>query len=1005
MKKIRNLFKKLKNNGSSTIMVVVSMAFIGIIVGALLTAAGYAYRLRMQDVNARDNFYYVEQAMNEVYAGVGSETLKNMQDAYVYTVENMVYFDLATQTYLKRSDEEAEKMFKDKFMENVSSNAYFQKANIAASLSKYISDPNIHLDPTRLDVVEKKDANGKTELITIKNVTLTRTVQYKKAVGEYTQTISTDIEIGNPDFTVLFNSTSGGSPNIFDFSLVADMGVEIDSTMPVTIAGNIYAAADYYNKDYNKSTYKTYSGDTETTPKDEDQVFKNEYTDAESGEKVEISYQHGSVTSRVYDNNNTVNNTYYNQVSTIMNITNGESDINSRQYFDGVNKRSMYSGLFIDGSKVSILADIVIVPGSVSVMDNGFLSIYGKSGMAVSEAEVWADNFILGGYSTKVPTDKKDDNGNVVYSYNGSKADIRANMYVRDDTEINSVGSTFKLRGKYYGYGDSTSKDKRTFVPTVDLENFQREFLQYNNNSLVTDSNGNPVLSTENRGHYNSSAIIVNGEKSTLDFKDVTSIYLAGRSYIELSKKVDVAEDDDTVTDSAGNTLTNVQTIEFNPANKITNSNGTVDTVFIRDYKTGESLSFKSNQVAYIPIQYTGIPTPAVAMDGNVALSDDWGKRAYDADLHPALRGSDLFEEYFPAARFVDANDKYAIPCIMQEVSGKKYYYYDFERAYRYIASGSAGYYSSGRNPVAVSTLGAAYCDNFVAKYPSAEAYAASFIEDYVAELNDPNSVIKDYLTDITDYDGFDAGDIILPKSDSVMYSSGAITTKEGAEFNIAVKDTADLSSLFSTAYNVTATSPDATDYSDGLEKEYNYVKWNLGHFADSDSLEKTYIDDLVTDTTGKFSEASITPINKYLNFDKINSVRKLDLSSGYYVTASNENVIVDETGVVKGIILTKGDVIFGENVTGFEGLIVSGGKIYISNHMQTINASAEICRAVLRECQLSGDNDCQEFLKLFKGYEGSEIIEEIEDTDAKTIDTIDYSDVVRFNNWMKNVE
>ena len=997
-------------------MVVVSMAFIGIIVGALLTAAGYAYRLRMQDVNARDNFYYVEQAMNEIYAGVGSETLKNMQDAYVYTVENMVYFDLATQTYLKRSDEEAEKMFKDKFMENVSSNAYFQKANIAASLSKYISDPNIHLDPTRLDVVEKKDANGKTELITIKNVTLTRTVQYKKAVGEYTQTISTDIEIGNPDFTVLFNSTSGGSPNIFDFSLVADMGVEIDSTMPVTIAGNIYAAADYYNKDYNKSTYKTYSGDTETTPKDEDQVFKNEYTDAESGEKVEISYQHGSVTSRVYDNNNTVNNTYYNQVSTIMNITNGESDINSRQYFDGENKRSMYSGLFIDGTNVSILADIVIVPGSISVMDNGFLTVYGKNGMAASEAEIWADNFILGGYSAKVPTDKKDDDGNIIYSYNGSKADIRANMYVRDDTEINSVGSTFRLRGKYYGYGDSTSKDKRTFVPTVDTTNFQREFIQYNGLSPQMQ-NGQPVIETENRGHYNSSAIIVNGEKSTLNFENVTSIYLAGRSYIELSKNVDVAEEDEKVTDSSGNVLTNVQTIEFNPVNKTTDSSGNTETVFIRDYKTGESLSIKSNQVAYIPIQYTGIPTPAVALDGNVGLSDDWGNRAYDADLHTALRGSDLFEKYFPAARFVDANNKYAIPCIMQEVSGKKYYYYDFDRAYRYIASGSEKYApvnsatgKKERNPVATSTLTGDYCDNFVKEFPTAEDYAASFIEDYVAELNDPTSTIREYLTDITDYEGFEAGDIILPKSDMVMYSSGAITTKEGADFNIAVKDSADLSALFSSsAYNVrtgTATDPVlATEYSDGLEKEYNYVKWNLGHYADSASLEKKYIDDLVSDTTGKFSEASITPINKYLNFDKINSERKLNLSSDYYAIASNTTVTVNKTGLVKGIILTKGDVIFGKDVTGFEGLVVSGGKIYISNQMQTINASAEICRAVLRECQLSGDNDCQEFLKLFKGYEGSEIIEEVDDTEAKTIDTIDYSDVVRFNNWMKNVE
>lgn len=983
-------------------MVVVSMAFIGIIVGALLTAAGYAYRLRMQDVNARDNFYYVEQAMNEIYAGVGSETLKNMQDAYVYTVENMVYYDLATQTYMKKTDEEAEKMFSDKFMENVSTNPYFSDANIVASLEKYISDPNVTLEPSRLKVERKVDANGKIELITVKNVTLQRKVKYKKAVGDYTQTISTDIEIGNPDFKVLFNSTNGSSTNIFEFSLVADMGIEVDSTMPVTIAGNIYAAADYYNKDYNRSTYTNMGI---TTPKDEEQVFEKTYSDGV--ENVDIKYQHGSVTSRAYDGENAVSNTYYNMQSTIMNTTN-VADVTNRQYFDGVNKRSMYSGLFIDGTNVSILADIVIVPGSISVMDNGFLSIYGKNGMAINEAEVWADNFILGGYSSKIPTNQKDENGDTIYTYNGSKADIRANMYVRDDTEINSVGSSFKLRGKYFGYGDSTSKDKRTFVPTVDLDNFQREFLQYNGHTQVMN-NGEPVTQTENRGHYNSSAIIVNGEKSTLDFTDVTSIYLAGRSYIELSKKVDVADEDEKVTDSAGNVLTNVQTVEFNPVNKTTDSTGKTETVFIRDYKTGESLSIKSNQVAYIPIQYTGIPTPAIAQDRSVYdinLYDDWGDRAYDADLHPALRGSALFEKYFPEARFLDSKkEKYAIPCIMQEVSGKKYYYYDFDRAYRYIASGSEGYYASGRNPVAVSTLGADYCDNFVKEFPSAEAYAASFIADYVKELNNPDSVIKDYLTDITDYEGFDAGNILLPKSDSAMYSSGAITTKEGADFNIALKDSADLSTLFSSSgYNVSGSSPTATEYSDGLEKEYNYVKWNLGHM-DATSLEKKYIDDLVSDPSGQFSEASITPINKFLNFDKINSVRNLTLSSGYYAVASNETVVVNKTGVVKGIILTKGDVVFGNDVTGFEGLIVSGGKIYISNKLQTINASAEICRAILRECQLSGDDDCKEFLKLFKGYEGSEIIEKVDDGEAKTIDTIDYSDVVRFNNWMKNVE
>ena len=978
------MIKKLNNNGSSIIMVIVSMAFIGIIVGALLTAAGYAYRLRMQDVNARDNFYYVEQAMNEIYAGVGSETLENMQEAYVYTVENMVRFDVPTQTYVKISDEDAEKMFKDRFMHNLESNTYFQAANIADSLKKYITDPSVTLDESRLSVQKINDANGKLDKIIVKNVTLTRTVNYKKAVGDYTQTISADIEIGNPDFDVLFNSTSGGSPNIFTFSMVADMGIEIDSKKPVTIVGNIYAAADYYNKMYDASAY-------DKNVLDSNRKFTKTYKDA-TNKDVKFEYTHGSVTSRKYDSDSPALNTFYNLQSTIMNSVDN-ADPTKRQFFDGVNKRSMYSGLFVDGSNVSILADMVIVPGSISVMDTGFLSIYGKDGAAVNESEVWTDNVILGGYSLKVPTTEKDKDGNIVYKYTGSKATFRANLYVRDDTEINATASEFALRGKYFGYGDSTSKDTRTFLPTVDAKNFQREFLQYDSNGkLITDSSGKPVTKAENRGHYNSSAFIVNGEQSTVNLKDTKVIFLAGRSYIELSKNV-TNEDEALKGEDGkenGSSHVNIQTVEFSPTANNFSTDDPKDTVYLRDYKTGESLSLKSNQMAYIPVQYTGIPTEAVALDGKTPLHDDFGNPYYDADLHTALRGSDLFEKYFPQKRFLDDNNKYAIPCIMQEVSGKKYYYYDFERAYNMIKNADA----------VVTGIDTA---KFVRDFPTAEAYAASFIADYVKELNDEHSVIKEYLVDISDYEGFTAGDIILPKADYKIYSSGALTSKEGTKFNIAVDNTNDLNSLFSSG-DFTANGTDIMSYSDDFEKEYNYVKWNLGHYDAADNLEEKYIDDLVNDDD--YTEASITPINKFLNFDKIGeNEKKLALTSGYYVVYSGKTVTVNEEGIVKGIIITKGDVVFGNKVTGFEGLIVSGGKIYISNDMQTINASAEICRAILRECQLSGDLDCKNFLNIFKGFEGSEIIEETDSTETKTIDTIDYSDVVRFNNWMKNVE
>ena len=55
-------------------------------------------------------------------------------------------------------------------------------------------------------------------------------------------------------------------PNIFKYAMVADMGIEVNQpTVPLTIAGNVYAASDYYNKQYNESTWSDDVDDSKKT--------------------------------------------------------------------------------------------------------------------------------------------------------------------------------------------------------------------------------------------------------------------------------------------------------------------------------------------------------------------------------------------------------------------------------------------------------------------------------------------------------------------------------------------------------------------------------------------------------------------------------------------------------------------------------------------------------------------------------------------------------------------
>lgn len=993
MKKIKKLIKKLNNRGSGIVMVVIALGFIGIIVGALLMLAGYTYRQKLHDLNARDNYYYVEQAMNEIYAGVGSKTVEDMQKAYVYTVENMVEFDTVSGSYKTIPDDKANAKFKEQFMKNLENNTFFNPTNISASLSTYITNSSVELDSTKLYVdMSDRDEKGALKSLVIKNVTLTRTQEYKRsnANGFFKQSITTDIVIAEPDFVVRFNSAVQDSTNIFGYSTVADMGIEINqpSSSPLVISGNIYAGADYYNKGYNESTYKDGA-------KDENKTL------VETINEEEFEYTHGSVTSKRYSEN-ALNDRYYNEYSSL----NQPEVAGQRDTFNGVNQHSMYSGLYINGSKVSILADYVIVPGTIAVMNQANLSLYGKSGKTASETEVWADNIVLGGYSRKNITKnaKKED----VITYEGSTALFRANLYVKDDTELNATGSNFQLKGSYYGYGDSTAKDERVFVPSVDEKNF-----------MVETSSGKK----ENRGHYNSSAIIVNGEKSLLDLEETSVLFLAGRSYIELSKEIHETEEAVASENNKVKSTVTRQTYTFLPETNNIYTPNPNDTTYLRDYKTGESISVKSNQQAYIPVMFTGVPEPIRAVNGNVMY--------YEAKLHTGLKGSDLFEKYFPSALFGKIDKEVYIPCIMQEVSGKKYYYYDFERAYNMF-----------QNKPAYATF---YADNKSAQY-----YAANFIKDYVAELKNTKSTISKYLVDITKYEDFDAGQIILPTMNDAadvtaasVYSSGAITSKTNTSFDMITANGTDAINALLSKQNeavyygaASGTTSDGHNtatsilgLSDDLETEYNYVKWNLGHITSAN--EKAYINDVVT----KLGQDKICPINKYINIRDIGNVTGLTvrnlrpalsatetgaedgilkLASGYsvYINDCSTNGYINveantSDGIVKGIVIAKGDVYFDASVKGFEGLIVAGGKVYINNNLTTLTASPEICKAILRECQLSSEDKCKYVLKLFKGYEdaAAETLPVDEDTEAKSIDKIDYTSVVSFSNFMKNVE
>ena len=1061
MKKFFDKIKKLKNNiGSGIILVIVAMGFIGILAGALLTAVGYAYRQKLYDYNARDNFYYLEQAMDEINSGVGNSTIECLQKAYQDTVEAMTMFDFDQKAYVSVDEKEANRMFKENFMKSIKENFYDEIiADLDAftdTLESYISNDTVVLDKSNIAVIMYKSDNtvyvpngsnfNELDRIVIRNVTVSRTVNYNRsqANGTFEQKLSADIVIAKPDFDVKFSNILTNFSTIFDYAVIADMGLEISqpASSPLTINGNVYAASDFYNKQYNlaggdinRNYSITSSNEPGTTSSIENPVkVLDDYSDAatpvEDGEepaeddplakykksvysedyesggttytRTTLNYKLNPVTSQTIAFSTYDATAVYSDQTTYFNQNEfGKSANRQLSNYDGISVKSRNSGLYIEGSDVTIVSDMLIVPGTIAVMDNANLSTFGSKGNQVHRAEIWADNIVLGGEKTAAE-DKP-----------GSSATFNGDVYVKDDLELNTKDAQFKLVGSYYGYGDSTRRDNRVFTPMVNPDDFKEKNSDYN------------------RGHYNSSAIIVNGNNATLDLSKADSLFLAGRTYVELSK------DTENHTTDTGRTYT---TYKFD--------NETAD------YRTGESISVKSNQIAYKSTGNNFEGDEVTNSDGTKtikpfevevyaysALSSVPHHTAYyyKAYLNDNQKNSDLFQKYFS-----DSNGKLEWVPVTKIVKKNKtdsskdqaYYYYNFEAAYAL---------GLGSTDLRAELTGQKY---------NPEAIAESFIIDYNYFVqNDPD--FDSVVSSLDDEDnGFQSGDVKIGgslNSDKTkvasgnIYTSGAITLKnETADtFNIVTSNNAATYNLEQALGNSSRVVDDWVDVYGltwGLAEKYDYVKFSLTDDATNanaalfalaknvvskdDDLDMNDYDysmhigmqrglDGRSNSSVLHGESAITPINTYMNFNKITptstevSPSNLDLDSEYKVWVSYGNLTINETGKVSGIIISKGDVIFGPNVTEFNGLVISGSKVYVtdSNNITKINANSEICKAVIRALQLNGTDEAKYVLSLFKDYESAEVVKDRTDiSEAIEIGKIDYTNVMRYDNWTKSV-
>lgn len=995
-KKKKKLMKQ--NQGNSFIMVVATISFLAVLVAAILVAVALCYRLKAYDINARDNFYYLEQAMDEIYAGVGADAMRHLNEAYDDTIEVLVYFDSKTQSYVTMDNDKANDLLKNTYMKLVKEDEnYKTPTTVAEHLKSFLSNKYDESDNKEGIQLSLSTVGYNTDDVTITNLILKReatysTVNTRKKVDDdgnvnaaqgdtFVQTITTDLIIGKPEFNVNFNTIASELSDLYPFAIVADKGVEIgNATSKVNITGNIYAAADFYNKDYNE----------------------NPSTEAEEEEKSGTVSKPQKIAVSSYDKDST-----------------------EYKDCDGKKQKSMYSGLYIDGADVIISAERIIVPGSIAAFNSANLIVIGSNQSALSTAEVWADGIVLGGYSL-ASTATDDD------SVKGAEVSMRAKAYISDDLELNATASQFSMVGQYYGY-NYASLDNRTYTDACIKANGGRIYT-----SAVPDTIADGAT-IDGQAHYNSSAVIVNGEDSSLDLSGISSMYIAGQSYIEMSKYSDDDKAEEievtnkngetekvtqenydypemgtrtetvttTKTDSEGNVEETTKNVKV-PDNYTTNSKDVKDpdkNTNIQDYRTGEAISVKSNQLAYIPTQY-------------VTDTED----GLYVSLPASLQNKKIFKDNWQVLS--------QIPVIKTVISGKKYYFFDFSTDSTYDDGTKKGKASDVMNEFI-----AGYADLFNLKD------GETMSEGEIANL-----------TDITDYDYFQiemlkVNDAKVSAKKSTgeedennwnyknIYSNSAISVKDGAKLTIKAKSSS-IDPLIAAANNINSDIDEQVKYiedqkekdtksaeklsvdedQDGLQlansvttklqSQYKEVKWTL--------TTKSRNQQAVTDAHS-MKESEITPINYFFNFGKLKNSWKdvnVKLKSGYRVWVSDEDVEVTDKGDVKGLIICKGDVTFSSDVDSFEGLIVSGSKVKVDKSMN-FSANEEIIKSILRECdesQLYQESDnyfrvCELFKQYQSIYKPETNSGEVATESTKSISAVQFEDVLSFNNWKKNVD
>ena len=576
-------------------------------------------------------------------------------------------------------------------------------------------------------------------------------------------------------------------------------------------------------------------------------------------------------------------------------------------------------GISLTEGSGQVTGDGSIYAGIDETTGKGGITINPASGLAINNGRYVISKGeidVVGPGAGFIVRDAKE-TGSSVYA---KSLDLQSGMvsldsktYIANDLTLSGNGSKATLTKEYYGYGTS----------------------------MATGLEGSPT------DQENSSAIIINGQNSTVDMSGVNTLMLAGRAYI--------------------GTNTTKKELDQNTAAAVEDAGKKNEKAVLM----GESITVKGGQIAYlVPTECLGVYNGETLIGQNPltqdqaakmqAYKDQYGKEFREVDFtRPVSRlGGETLASFGVAD--MDHIRKVSTQYVGGGTESKSLTYYylvmDADHAAKYYQA----YYKQDNNKETI--------DNYFKKY----ATGGILLGDYTSEQNSytilGNALVSDALSQ--------SGVSLLASKEN---ATSAMTPAEAAQ------KSADIANVYKgLTTNLSEDGASASTFQNVFE---SVVKKEITTKQEDGSEQKESIQEYLVDNgTGGTME--------FATEDGLKGI----ITTGNYTLSS-------ATGGASNIrlIVSLGDIVIDRN---FTGLAIAKGTITIDG--ATHNGAASLKRNKMELYKVLNattgvEGDTITPMAFFVNGETSlaDGVQEASTDDAGNLN-IDYTEIVRYMNWEK---